>query len=578
MAKIKSKYWLRTHKYGIRIPKTVKEALQIDKENGNTLWWSALMKEMKNVRPAFKVFEGTKDDLPVGYQQIKCHVIWDVKLGENFRRKARLVAGGHMTETPPTLTYSSVVSRESVRLALTIAALNGLEILACDIQNAYLTAKCRERIYTIAGPEFGTEEGTLFIVKQALYGLKSSGAAFRAKLAEVIRDAGFRPTMADPDVWIRPAVKPDGAKYYEIVLCYVDDVLSIGHEPMRAIDSIKSVFKLKEDKAEVPDVYLGATLEQVTTDSDVRCWTMSSVKYLKAAIANVEESLAKRNLKLPGKCSTPMSCGYHPSEDFTRELDEDGVQTYQEHIGVLQWAVEIGRVDILLEVSLLSSHLALPREGHLEQVYHIFGYLCNSPRRRLFFDPTYPSISEDRFQKFDWIDFYRDAKEPIPVDMPQPRGKEMAIHCFVDASHAADKVTRRSQTGILIFCNRSPIVWFSKRQNSVETSTFGAEFTALKQAVELTQGLRYKLRMFGVPLDGPANLYCDNEAVYKNVSVPESVLNKKHHSVSYHACRQAVAAGTVRVAKEDTHTNLADLFTKTLGRVKRESLLDLFMY
>ena len=201
------------------------------------------MKEMKNVRPAFEIFEGTKDDLPVGYQQIKCHVIWDVKLGENFRRKARLVAGGHMTETPTTLTYSSVVSRESVRLALTIAALNGLEILACDIQNAYLTAKCRERIYTVAGPEFGTEEGTLFIVKQALYGLKSSGAAFRAKLAEVIRDAGFRPTMADPDVWIRPAVKNDGTKYYEMVLCYVDDVLSIGHEPMRAIDSIQSVFK-----------------------------------------------------------------------------------------------------------------------------------------------------------------------------------------------------------------------------------------------------------------------------------------------------------------------------------------------
>ena len=131
---------------------------------------------------------------------------------------------------------------------------------------------------------------------------------------------------------------------------------------------------------------------------------------------------------------------------------------------------------------------------------------------------------------------------------------------------------------MLIFCNRSPILWHSKRQNSVETLTFGSEFTALKQAVEMIQGLRYKLRMFGVPLDGPASVYCDNEAVYKNVSIPESTLNKKHHSVAYHASRQAVAAGMIRVAKEDTLTNLADLFTKTLGRVKRESLLDLFMY
>ena len=138
----------------------------------------ALMKEMRNVRPAFEAIEGKKEDLPRGYQQIKCHVVWDVKLGENFWRKARLVAGGHTTDTPSTLTYSSVVSQESVRIALTIAALNGLDVFACDIQNAYLTAKCHEKIFTIAGPEFGPEEGILFIVRQALYGLKSSGAAF----------------------------------------------------------------------------------------------------------------------------------------------------------------------------------------------------------------------------------------------------------------------------------------------------------------------------------------------------------------------------------------------------------------
>ena len=86
----------------------------------------------ENVRPEFEEFEGKIEDL-VGYQEIKCHIIWDVKLGENFRRKARLVAGGHVTETPSSITYSSVVSRDSVRIALTIAALNGLDILACDI-------------------------------------------------------------------------------------------------------------------------------------------------------------------------------------------------------------------------------------------------------------------------------------------------------------------------------------------------------------------------------------------------------------------------------------------------------------
>ena len=102
---------------------------------------------MKNVRPAFEAFEGGVEQLPSGFQEIKCHMIFDVKIGENFHRKARLVAGGHTTDAPATLTYSSVISRDSIRIALTIAALNELEVMACDIQNAYLTANCHEKIW-----------------------------------------------------------------------------------------------------------------------------------------------------------------------------------------------------------------------------------------------------------------------------------------------------------------------------------------------------------------------------------------------------------------------------------------------
>ena len=105
-----------------------------------------------------------------------------------------------MTPAPASITYSSVVSKDSVRTALTVAALDDLDILACDIQNAYLTAVCREKIWNRAGPEFGSEEGNIMIVKMALYGFKSSGAAFRAKLAGVLHDIGFTPSKADPDV------------------------------------------------------------------------------------------------------------------------------------------------------------------------------------------------------------------------------------------------------------------------------------------------------------------------------------------------------------------------------------------
>ena len=188
---------------------------------------------------------------------------------------------------------------------------------------------------------------------------------------------------------------------------------------------------------------------------------MSSEQYTKAAVTNLEATLAKQDMRLPTS-SVPMSVSYHPSKDVSPELNVQGIQTYQELIGILRWAVKIGRLDILLEVSLLLSHLALPRSGHLQAVYQIFGYLKHVPKRKLYFDPVSPTISEDRFHKFEWEDFYKDAKEAIPLDAPQPRGKSMTTHCFVDANHASDKVTRRSQSGILIFCNRAPIMWLAR--------------------------------------------------------------------------------------------------------------------
>ena len=223
--------------------------------------WDAIFQEMKNVRIAFEIFEGEVKDIPIGYQKVDCHMIFDIEMGESFRRKARMVAGGHTTEVPATLAYLSVVSRDSVWIALTIAALNRLKVLACDIQNAFLTDKCREKCYTRAGAEFGFEQGKLMLITRAIYGLRASGATFRSFLGEVLYDLGYVPTKADPDVWIRLAVKPCGFRCYEMLLCYVDDVLSISEEPLKTMKGIQRTFKLKYDKIAEPKDYLGASLE-----------------------------------------------------------------------------------------------------------------------------------------------------------------------------------------------------------------------------------------------------------------------------------------------------------------------------
>ena len=214
----------------------------------------------------------------------------------------------------------------------------------------------------------------------------------------------------------------------------------------------------------------------------------------------------------------------------------------------------------------------------MEQALHIVGYLKSHKKLRILFDSSYPRVKEDWFTKYDWNDFYRGVIEPIPQGMPEERGHDVIVTAFVDANHAGDKSDRKSQTGVLIFVNKAPIHWYSKKQNTVESSTFGAEFCAMRTAVEMIKSLHYKLRMLGIPIDGPANVYCDNEAVYKNTSIPESVLKKKHHSISYHRCREAVAAGTMRIAKQGTEKNLADLFTKTLTVQRRMFLLERFTY
>ena len=170
IAATNNRYHKRTHKLGIEIPKTCEDCIRIDRENGNTLCQDAIRKEMNKVRIVFQVLEGDSEPPPT-FQQIRCHLVYDVKM-EDFQRKARLVASGHMTELPPAyVTYASVVSRESVRIELTLAALNSLEVKTVDIKNAYLTALVGEKIWCRLGPEFRADAGKKAVIVRALYGL-----------------------------------------------------------------------------------------------------------------------------------------------------------------------------------------------------------------------------------------------------------------------------------------------------------------------------------------------------------------------------------------------------------------------
>ncbi len=353
-----------------------------------------------------------------------------------------------------------------MRILLTVAPLNELDVLGADVQNAFLTAPNKEKCWMVAGPEFGPEEGKTLLVVRALYGLKSASFSFRSFMAEKLVAMGFQSTIADPDVWLRAATKGDCEPYYEYVLMYVDDILVTSCDARSILIEVQQTFKLKNDSIEVPDFYLGAKLQEKPING-IKCWTVTSQDYVKAEVKNVEEAPKHTRRRLPtSNVDTPMNNNYSPELDVTEELDDGDVNFFQELIGVLRWATEIGQVDILLEVSLLSQYQASPREGHLEQLLHIFAFLRKHPKLTLYFSPELPLMDFGEFQtkKEDFSELYCDAEEELPHRMPLPRGRSFIMTAFVDASHAANRKTRRSHSGYVIFLNRAPIVWYSERQ------------------------------------------------------------------------------------------------------------------
>ena len=577
---VNKRYWKRTHKYGIRIPKSVQEAYDIDKEHGDTRWADAIQKEMNDVRVAFHILDDDKA-VPPGYQYMDCHLIFDIKF-DGFRFKARMVAGGHMVETPAFLTYASVVSRETVRIALTIAALHDLDVKAADVQNAYLTAPTTEKVWTTCGPEFGPDEGKKAIIVRALYGLKGSGASYRNHISNCMRHLGYKPCKADPDIWMKPRTRQEDLfEYYSYVLVYVDDILVISHTALSDLSKIDYYFKMKKDSIGDPDIYLGSKIRKVVLPNQVEAWMMSPTKYAMEAVKNVERYLEKEyGSKLPKRVSGPLPTGYRPELDITPELTGDEESYFHSQIGVLRWIVELGRIDITAEVSSLASCLALPRKGHLEATFHLYAYIKRKPNGTIVLDPTYPEIDLSQFNDgADWSNFYGNVTEALPPNMPKPRGKAVVIRLFVDSDHAADKLHRRSRTGFIIYLNSAPISWYSKKQGTIETSVFGAEFVAMKTGFEAVRGLRYKLRMMGIVLDEPVYCYGDNMSVIHNTQKPESTLKKKSNSICYHYCREAIAMGEAMTAHIRSEDNPADICTKLIpGGMKRDRIVDRILY
>ena len=390
----------------------------------------------------------------------------------------------------------------------------------------------------------------------------------------------FEPCPSDPDVWIRPAKRSNGEDYYEYVLLYVDDCLVISENAERILrKEIGAHFALKPESIMPPSQYLGGRLSSVTLDNGQKAWSFSPSQYVQEAVRNVENYLAKLNKKLTTNNKTPMVTSYRPELDVSPILEGSDAAYYQSLIGILRWIVELGRVDICLEVSMMSSMLAMPRQGHLENLFQIFAYLKKYHNAEMVFDPSLPDVDMNEFTRKDWTASEQmKYEEELPGNMITPRGLGFRIIVYVDADHAGDTITRRSRTGFIVFLNKSPIYWMSKKQNSVETSSFGSEFMAMKHCCEYVRGLRIKLRLMGIPCEEPTFIFGDNQSVLCNTAQPDSTLKKKSNSIAYHFVREGVARYEWRTSYVNTNENPADLFTKMLVVGKREHFVRMLLH
>jgi hypothetical protein len=237
----KASCFLKNIKFGVEVPQSTRHAFEMDKTKETTIWKDAMDSEITQLH-THETFIVVKEHeiVPIGYKMIPYHCIYDVKF--DGRRKCRLVAGGHMTDPTSEEIFSGVVGMESVRICFVLAKLNELEICDGDIGNAFLYGKTKEKVFIIAGPEFGPKlQGKHLIISKALYGLKSSSARFHEHLSATLRKLGFRPSKADYDLWMKPV-----GDHYEYIARYVDDVIVFSKDPLSIITELKKTYVMKD--------------------------------------------------------------------------------------------------------------------------------------------------------------------------------------------------------------------------------------------------------------------------------------------------------------------------------------------
>lgn len=458
-----------------------------------------------------------------------------------------------------------------------MVAANDYDVLAGDIGNAYLYASCNMNIYCRLGKEFNITDsripaGSLAKVEQALYGLPTSANMWHAHLRDHLLGMGFSPTRYDSDVWIRE----NGKHHYDYLGTPTDDLLCVSNRADEIMADLQKTYEIK--KVAPPEFHLGCDYRK----NDNGQWQIGTITHAKEALKKVRTLLGRETKEdgadRLGRQGVPMQEKLKPELDSSPLLDAEGHRNYQQLIGIAQWLITCGRLDLNFATSSLSRFSAAPREGHMKAAVHMFKYLNQHPDKWITIDPSphkppgeITSPIHDNgvdLEDMDWKSMYPYAREEKDHKFPEPRVKAIDSTVYFDSNWAHDEKTRRSISGIIGFLGNTPVTWSSKRQGAIATSTYSAELCAAKVAAEEAITLRYMLRSLGVNMDNdkPTTIVGDNLGSLISATNPGTPCKKKHSHIAYHYVRECVAAGILKVMKIHTTLNYADANTKPLGK------------
>ena len=352
------------YQHGFQVPKDYNDAIRLDKGNSNTHWQDAMDLELTQIHE-YKVFKDTgkaqfhngKAVTPDGFQKIRVHFVYAVKHDGRF--KARLVADGHLTNEPVESIYSGVVSLRSLRMVVFLSQLNDLEIWGAE-------AYTDQKLCIIAGPEFKELQGHLLIMIKALHGTRSGGARWHDRLFDILQELKFKPSKADPDVWMRPE---PGGTYYEYIAVYVDDLGIAAKDHQAFCNELKEKYNLKLKGVGPLEYHLDCTYKK---DPDG-----TLVADLRRYVNKILESYERMFKEKPRKSRPPLEGGDHPELDTSELCDEHQTKQFQTLIGQLQWLISLGHFDIAVHVMSLSRFRAQPRKGHLDEPKGLLDICCS---------------------------------------------------------------------------------------------------------------------------------------------------------------------------------------------------------